>query len=204
VNELDERLRRSDPLPPGWSPESPAGPRARALLEQIVSNPVLEAPDVPTPRPASRRRWWIGAAAAAAAILAVGGVILATRDGSDEPAAAPATFQLPGSGPTMQSCLPVTEFTPDPSSQAFAGTVTAVDDDTVTLEVDRWYTGDGDQAGVVVLSAGTDVPVALDGVEFVAGERYLVTTFNGEVLTCGISAPATPDLEALYGQWYGS
>jgi len=205
VDELDERLRRSDPLPPGWSPEPPDGPRARALLEHIVSNPVIEATEAP-PR-SSRRRWWIGAAAAAAAVavVAVVGVIVATRDGSDEPTVAPATFQLPGSGgPTMQSCLPVTDFVPDRSAQAFAGTVTAVEASTVTLDVDRWYTGDSDQPAEVVLAAGTDVPVALDGVDFVVGERYLVTTLNGEVLICGISAPATADLEALYGQWYGS
>ena len=99
---------------------------------------------------------------------------------------------------------PVTDFIPDPSAQAFAGTVTAVEANTVTLEVDRWYTGDANQPGVVVLAAGTDVPVALDGVEFLVGERYLVTTLGGEVLICGISAPASPDLEALYAQWYGS
>ncbi len=133
------------------------------------------------------------------------GVIVANRDGSDEPIAAPVTFQLPGTGgPTMSSCLPVTDFTPDPTSQAFAGTVTAAEGNTVTLEVDQWYTGDADQPAEVVLAAGTDVPVALDGVDFVVGERYLVTTLAGEVLICGVSAPATPDLEALYAQWYGS
>ena len=46
--------------------------------------------------------------------------------------------------------------------------------------------------------------VALDGVEFVVGRRYLVTVVNGEVQICGVSAPATPELEALYEQWYGS
>jgi hypothetical protein len=204
VNDLDERLRRLDPLPSGWSPEPPDGPRARALLEHILSSPVIDPTEAPrrTPR---RSWWWAGAAAAAVAVVAVVGVIVANRDGSDEPTAAPATFQLPGTGgPTMSSCLPVTDFTPDPTSQAFAGTVTATEANTVTLEVDRWYTGDAGQPGVVVLAAGTDVPVALDGVEFVVGERYLVTTLAGEVLICGISAPATPDLEALYAEWYGS
>jgi DNA-directed RNA polymerase specialized sigma24 family protein len=63
---------------------------------------------------------------------------------------------------------------------------------------------DGEQADVVTLTAGTDVSVALDGVEFVDGQRYLVTVLNGEVQICGISAPATPELEALCDQWYGS
>jgi hypothetical protein len=35
------------------------------------------------------------------------------------------------------------------------------------MEVDRWYTTTGERADVVNLTAGTDVSVALDGVEFV-------------------------------------
>jgi hypothetical protein len=70
------------------------------------------------------------------------------------------------------------------------------------MQVDRWYTGEEGQPEVVVLSAGTGIPVAVDGVEFVAGERYVVTTLQGEVLICGVSGPATPELETLYEQWY--
>jgi hypothetical protein len=93
---------------------------------------------------------------------------------------------------------------PRPTAQAFAGTVTGVDAAGVTMDVDRWYTTTGEQADVVSLTAGTDVSVALDGVEFVVGERYLVTVLDGEVQICGISAPATPELEGLYDQRYGS
>lgn len=85
-----------------------------------------------------------------------------------------------------------------------AGTVTAIDGTTVTVEVDRWYTGTGEQPEVVNLTGGTDVSVALDGVEFVVGQPYLVTAVDGEVQICGVSAPATPELEALYEQWCGS
>jgi hypothetical protein len=101
-------------------------------------------------------------------------------------------------------CLPVTDYVPDPTAQAFAGTVTAVDAALVTMDVERWYTTTGQQADIVNLTGGTDVSVALDGVEFVEGQRYLVTVPDGEVQICGVSAPATPELEALYDQWYGS
>lgn len=206
MDELDERLQRSDPLGAGWSPEPPDGPRARALLEHVMSTPLTEDQTGPPGPARSRRRWWlVGAGAAAVIALGVGGLLLAGGDDEPDESAAPAlAFQLPGGDPAMQMCLPVTDFVPDPAAQAFAGTVTAVDGTTVTLEVDRWYTGEGEQADVVTLTGGTDVSVALDGVEFVVGERYLVTALNGEVTICGISAPATPELEALYEQWYGS
>jgi hypothetical protein len=201
MDELDDRLRRSDPLPPGWSPQPPDGPRARALLEHVMSTPVIESTDESAPRRSPRRWWWLGAFAAAIALV-VGGVLVANRGGgSDEQAVA---FQLPGADAAMQMCLPVADNVPDPAAQAFAGTVTGVDAAGVTLDVDRWYTTTGEQADVVNLTAGTDVSVALDGVEFVEGQRYLVTVLNGEVQICGVSAPATPELEALYDQWYGS
>jgi hypothetical protein len=202
MHELDERLRRSDPLPPGWSPEPPDGLRARALLEQVMSTPVKEPTDETTSRRSPRRWWWLGAVAAALVPLVVGGVILANSGGSsDEHAVA---FQLPGADAAMQMCLAVTDYVPDPAAQAFAGTVTAVDAVGATLEVDHWYTTSGEPADIVTLTAGTDVSVALDGVEFVEGQRYHVTVLNGEVQICGVSAPATPEPEALYDQWYGS
>jgi hypothetical protein len=197
MDELDDRLRRSDPLPSGWSPEPPDGLRARALLEHVMSTPVLESTDESAPRRSPRRWWWLGAFAAAVVL-----VVLANRGGgSDEQAVA---FQLPGADAAMQMCLLVTDYVPDPAAQAFAGTVTAVDAAGVTMDVDRWYTTTGEQADVVDLTGGTDVSVALDGVEFVEEQSYLVTVLNGEVQICGVSAPASPELEALYDQWYGS
>lgn len=119
MDELDDRLRRSDPLPPGWSPAPPDGPRARALLEHVMSTPVIESTDESTPRRPPRRWWWLGAFAAAV-VLVVGGVLLANRGGSsDEEAVA---FQLPGADAAMQMCLPVTDYAPDPTAQASAGT----------------------------------------------------------------------------------
>jgi hypothetical protein len=222
MDELDERLRHSDPLDPEWSPEPPDGPRGRELLERIMSTPLVEDTARPPAPARSRRRWWlVGAGAAAVVALGVGGVMLATDDDGSEEAAVPSTapptapatppavtpavsFQLPGADASMQMCLAVTEYIPDPTAEAFAGTVTGIDGTTVTMDVDRWYTDTGEQADVVSLTGGTDVSVALDGVEFVVGQPYLVTAVNGEVQICGVSAPAAPDLEALYEQWYGS
>jgi hypothetical protein len=167
-----------------------------------MSTPVLESTDESAARRSPRRRWWWLGAFAAAIVLVVGGVLIANRGGGSEEQAV--AFQLPGADAAMQMCLAVTDYVPDPAAQAFSGTVTGVDAAGVTLDVDQWYTTTGEQADVVNLTAGTDVSVALDGVEFVEGQRYLVTVVNGEVQICGVSAPASPELEALYGQWYGS
>ena len=81
---------------------------------------------------------------------------------------------------------------------ALAGTVTAIEPRRVTLEVDRWYRG-GD-ADLVTIGVQDTNSVALDGVEFVEGERYLVTATNGVVNGCGFSGPATPELEQAFEQ----
>ena len=70
----------------------------------------------------------------------------------------------------------------------------------MVLDVDRWYAG-GDADRVQL--RGADQSVALDGVEFVVGEDYLVTAAEGVVQVCGVSGPATPELEQLYDGWYG-
>jgi hypothetical protein len=45
--------------------------------------------------------------------------------------------------------------------------------------------------------------VALDGVTFDVGRRYLLTATNGTVNGCGFSGPATADLERSYGEAFG-
>ena len=57
----------------------------------------------------------------------------------------------------------------DPTTQAFAGSVTEVGDGVVALTVDNWYTDPGGPADFVIIASGTDVPVSLDGIDFVDG-----------------------------------
>jgi hypothetical protein len=87
-------------------------------------------------------------------------------------------------------------------SPAFAATATAVEGETVTLAVDRWYAG-GD-ATTVELHAQPGMTALIDGFEFQVGESYLITATEGTVNFCGASGPATPELTALFDQAFPS
>jgi hypothetical protein len=201
VNELEQRLQRIDPFPASVPVDPADGPRARALREQIMTTRIADDP-LPDAPPSHRRRWPLAAAAAgiaAAAALAVGIGLAARSDDAPEPVAA--TYTLTPSDP-MAMCLAISEAPPPPEGAvAFGGTVTEVGADTVTLEVDQSFAGP--EADTVTLTTGPDVTaVALDGVEFVPGQRYLVTVVDGQVQICGASGPATPELEAVYARWF--
>jgi hypothetical protein len=71
----------------------------------------------------------------------------------------------------------------------------------ITIDVDRWYRG-GD-ADLVTIGIQDSSTVALDGVDFQEGERYLVTATNGVINGCGFSGPATPELEQAFEEAFG-
>ena len=99
-------------------------------------------------------------------------------------------------------CLALSEITPSADTAAFRGTVVAVDAESVTLDVAKWYAnGTADQ--VVVSTAGMPSP-ALDGVTFDQGGDYLVAAGpDGQVGICGVSGSYSPELEAFYTTWFG-
>ena len=102
----------------------------------------------------------------------------------------------------MSSCLRFDVAILRDMPVAFAGTVTKLTDETVTLDVDRWYTG-GTADRVTVSVPDTQTSIALDGVQFVDGKRYLLTATNGTVNGCGFSGPVTPELDQAYAQAFG-
>jgi hypothetical protein len=101
----------------------------------------------------------------------------------------------------MQSCIVFDVAVLADMPVALAGTVSSVAGTTATIEVERWYRGG--PADVVTVTSDQR-GVALDGVELVAGQDYLVTaTGDGVVNGCGYSGPATPELEAAFDQAFG-
>lgn len=78
---------------------------------------------------------------------------------------------------------------------AFSGTVQSVADGKVVVDVDHWFKGGkADQAELDYSGAATEV--ALDGVQFDEGKRYLISGGDGGVSTCGYSGPWSEDFEA--------
>lgn len=200
-DELLERLQRVDPAQ-GASVHPVNGPQAAALMEQIMQTDptIAEVPTVPEPARRPRRRLF--AAIGAAAVVAVGAFAFVALRGDDDKAPTSVTFSLAASDPLTAMCMALSDITPSADTAAFRGTVVAVDADSVTLDVTKWYAnGTADQ--VVVSTAGMPSP-ALDGVTFEQGGDYLVAAGpDGQVGICGVSGPYSPELEAFYNTWFG-
>jgi len=167
----------------------------------------MEAAMSTTPvQPKSRSRRWAPAMAAAATLAVLGGGGYAFLGGSD-PAGTPnstvTTLALPaGGGTSMSSCVPFDVQYLRDMPLAFSGSATEVGDDSVTLEVDRWYKGGN--ADVVRLANYDLSTVSLDGFTFEGGERYLITATEGTVNVCGFSGPWNQELADAFGEAFGS
>ncbi|MEO7980080.1 MAG: hypothetical protein ABI807_04230 [Sporichthyaceae bacterium] len=212
-NALRGRLTGLDPTRPGGPAHAP-DPTAAHVEELIMAttqNPTTSSGTddqlVPDEHRSGPGRWL---AAAAALVLVAAGVAGAlSLRGADHPAPTvlPVALTAPGgAGPVSGSCIQFdVQFLRD-MPVAFAGTVTGVTDEQVTLSVDRWYNGSAAQQRaevVTVAQPGGNTSVALDGVEFTRGTQYLVAATDGTVNGCGFSGPADPQLTAAYQQAFG-
>lgn len=196
--DLRARIARADPAP-----------RHDALLRAVTADEIRERTmqtidDTPAIHPApARRRRPLLLALGAAAVTALAVVTVTARGGGTSPAPAPTTLALTAPSSTaISSCLAFDVAFLRDMPVAFAGTVTAAAPGSVTFDVTRWYRGG--TADVVTVTQPEGTSVALDGVEFTAGGRYLVTATDGTVNGCGYSGPATPDLEKSFGEAFGA
>lgn len=160
-----------------------------------MSNPHIEAP---VRRPSIHL---IGAAAAAVLVVALGAFAVMRDDGTES---STMHLALAGSEPgatSMTSCIAFSADLLADMDTAFDGTVTSTSGGAVTLAVSRWYKGgDADAVELAVPGGGAGSTVSLDGVEFIDGERYLVSATDGSVNLCGFSGPWTAELEAAFVQ----
>ena len=189
---LRARLSRLDPAGPTVPVDPATSPRAAELMEHAMQS--TEIPPAMTSLSAARRRrrplLLVAAATAAAAAVVVGFVAVGADGGSGgrgseaSPPPTTLTLSLPASD-TTASCVPFGVAYLRQVPLAFAGTATDVGSDRVTL------------------ARYEHSSVALDAVEFHAGERYLVTATGGTVNECGFSGPATPQLEAAFTEAFG-
>ena len=196
--DLRARLARIDP-----ARRSEAVDLVEATTAQDIRERAMQTIDTPTPVATRRPRPWLFAAGAAASVAAVAAAALAFAGGDAstpkrETPVTTLTLTAPSSL-TAGSCVMFDVAILRDMPIAFAGTVTALDGANVTLDVDRWYKG-GTADRVTVASPESGMPVAIEGVEFKQGERYLVAAADGSVNGCGFSGPATAELEKAYGE----
>lgn len=198
TDDLYDRLRAADPLREAVPVEPADSPRTRAMMEAAMSTETS-----PSTASSPRSRWVpAGIAASAAAVILAGALLIPDMLG-DDPAAPPVAaleLTMPGTDPSMASCIPLSAAELGRMPIAFAGTATAISDETVTLDVDTWYQG-GDAASVE-LSNPAGAPVALlgYGIDFEVGTRYLIASAGETVNLCGFSGEATPELQAIFDE----
>ena len=208
--QLRALLAQSDParsLPP-------ADPQGLArLLEDTVSNDLDTRTDLLEQTTDLRRRGplaWLVAAAAVAAIAGGGyATVSSMQDNgavqhagpSTSPSTSPVddpvvvTLEAPATVPA-KCAVPTPELLAT-SEIAFAGTVTAIDGDVVTLEPTETYAGQS-AAEIEVVGMHPDLRALAGQVEFEVGGTYLVSATDGQVSACGFSGEATPELQNLY------
>ena len=202
--ELLARLRAADPA----ASLPPADPgRTTRLLEDTMSNDTETSPgttvDQDTP---VRRRSPLAWLVAAAAVLVIAGVgVFAVVGGDDGPGVptaqdpAPSVMALSARPPTSAKCMVVTPEVLANQEVAFDGTVAAITDGLVTLDVTSWYRG-GDADQVTVEAPPENLEALVSAADFQVGQRYLVSATDGFVSVCGLSGAYSDELVALYAQ----
>ena len=158
--------------------------------------------DVRSERPSIwRRPVLIAFAAAAVLALGIGGAAVAgddsdsVGDGSGELVSGPVTPSETSTG----SCVEVYDLATLANRElAFVGTVTAVDGDTASFEVERWFRG-GDSAATNVQGASTMGGLtSAGGPSLEPGTRLLVAGDGGFAWSCGFTQPYD---DAVASQW---
>jgi hypothetical protein len=207
--ELRDLLAAIDPQRVGSPKRSALSEEAMAarIEEAVMSTTPTEVEEpAPLDEPASGwRRPWLAAAAAAVVLAGVGvaALVVGGDDGPGNVTAGPGeTLELALPDPALSmSCVMFDVNVLADMSPAFAATATAVTEEQVVLDVEKWYAGTPAQRDAEQVTLARPNPAssaALDGVAFEQGETYLVTAADGIVNGCGFSGPATPKLRAAY------
>lgn len=196
TNELRDQLRSLDPMSPDVFIEPATSESSKHRLERIMStttHPTRTRKPVP--------RWQIAVASLAVAAAAAGTAYVVSGNETSPYGGPPLALSL-GSSDSMAMCLQFDVAILAGMSPAFAGTVTAIGNEQVTLTVDHWYAG-GD-AAEVTLNGATGPSGLLGEIDFQVGGEYLITAANGQVNYCGYSGEATPEFRAAFDSAFGS
>ena len=177
-----DRLRAADPIRADHVPDASLARVSARIQEHIVT-------DIQhTPTAAPRRRTFAlfgGLAAAGALALAIAfGSGLGAQAPSAPIAANPTPTENPApGGGGMASCLMYDPATLPTFEKVFDGTVTAVNGDQVTFDVNTGWKGV--DATVTLTAPNVDVALLGPSPDFKVGGRYLVTAAGSNINSCG-------------------
>lgn len=201
-DDLRARLSRIDPMRADGAADSLPSLTAAEIKERAMQT--IET-DLDSPQPEQNSAPWrrprlLAAAAAVVLVLGAGAVFATAGDDPTPTSGKPTTLALSLPDNTVaSSCIAFDVTFLREMPVAFAGTVTDISADTVTLDVTRWYKG-GSAGQVAVSLASGQTSAALDGVDFAENKQYLVAAAQGTVNGCGFSGPASPELGSAYAE----
>jgi hypothetical protein len=198
-DELLARLRAADPAA-SLPPADPS--RVARLLEDTMTDDLTESRATGT-RGRGPLTWLL--AAAAVLIIAGVGVFGVARFGDD--AVAPRAIEqptvtelrAPAAGAYAARCMLPSARTIASQSVAFEGTVDDIADGHVRLTPTRWYHGTPTDE-VTIEAPAPELADLVGAARFEAGRSYLVSATDGRVTVCGLTAPYSDDLAALYAE----
>lgn len=190
-----DRLRAANPIPAGDVPDVSLGRVASRVQEQIMS----DIQPIPAARPLRRPLALLGGIGVGAAALALAVSLLSGTGVGPQVPALPSSDPAAGGG--VASCLAYDPAALPTFDVVFDGTVSAIDGDRVTFDVNTGWKG---ADGTVTLTAPA-VNVALTGPlpEFKVGGRYLVTAAGSTINACGWTLDYDPATAADWASAFG-
>lgn len=195
-----DQLRASDPARADGVPDASLARVSAKVQEHIMSD--LQQHDPSTVRPTRGPLAVFGGLALAGAFALA--IALSNGFGVQSPGpigAVPTPSGDPAAGGGVASCLMYDPATLPTFETVFDGTVTAVDGNQVTFDVNTGWKGVGDS---ITLTA-PDENIALTGPapDFQVGGRYLVTAAGSNINSCGYSLDYDAATAATWAAAFG-
>jgi hypothetical protein len=195
---IDE-LRAADPVRPDEVPEASLARMTASVQEHMMSQLRRDPTRVPPTRgPLAIVGGLTLAGALALAVIVGPGLGIGGGGSASAPpvAVAPTPTEDPAAGGGQASCLVYDPANLPTFDVVFDGTVTAVDGDQVTFDVNEDYKGAGDS---ITLTAPVVDPALVGPLpDFQVGGRYLVTAFESTINACGYTVDYDAETAAAW------
>lgn len=164
-------------------------------LARAASDTDASASAAPARRPSRRAAFAAGLAVAAVVIVAGAAIVIPL---TTAPPAQPLVLgQVPG-GISAKCMAPDAAMLAEFADTMFRADVEGIASGTVTLHVTEQFAGE--PASVIEVAQGDGMISDGGPLVFEDEGSYLLASSDGVILSCGLSGPASPELEVLYEQ----
>jgi hypothetical protein len=189
-----ERLRAADPIRAEEVPDASLARVSARIQEHIMTDTRFDPKTLPPTRGPLAVIGGLAVAGALALAIAFGSGFGAKAPGGGPIAAVPTPSGNPAAGGGMASCLAYDPANLPTFDIVFDGTVTAVDGDQVTFEVNEGWKGAEDS--ITLTAPETDIALVGPMPDFEVGSRYLVSAAGSAINACGYTLDYDADTAA--------